>query len=100
MSIHTPHESTLDVGLVDGCPRCAEHARRPLDGLDRDHLQAFWRQMLLVEYDSPDARYRSDAEATCCLRLYEYARFLRSIGIDPTLVMPGQDVRSGEWTGL
>lgn len=99
MSSHIAHESTLDVGLIDGCPRCKEHAARPLDGLDRDHLQAFWRQMILVEYDDPDARYRSENEATCCLKLYEYARFLRTIGLDPQRVLPGQNA-VGEWTAL
>lgn len=89
MASHTAHDDTLEVGLVDGCPRCAEHAKNPLAGLDTEHLAKFWHRMLLVEWDDPDARYRSDAEATCCRRLYEYARFLQTIGIDPRTVTPG-----------
>lgn len=61
MSTHTPHEATLDVGLVDGCERCAEHARDPFTSLDQEHVAAFWRQMVEVENDR--ARYRSALDA-------------------------------------
>lgn len=38
MSMHTYHEDIHEVGLVDGCPRCEEHANRPFDGLDNTML--------------------------------------------------------------
>lgn len=89
MSSHIAHAPTLEVGLVDGCPRCEEHADAPLRGLDKEHLAAFWRQMLAVEWDDPLARYRSENEARACTILYEHAIFLRSLGIDPRTVTPG-----------
>ena len=38
MSTHTIHPDTHEHGLADGCPRCAEHAERPLDGLDQKNI--------------------------------------------------------------
>lgn len=35
--------------LVDGCPRCDEHAVKPLETLDDTHLRALWERMLQVE---------------------------------------------------
>lgn len=88
MSSHIAHESTLDVGLVDGCPRCAEHARDPVASLDSEHLSGLWDRMLDVEYRDPDARYRSETEAAACRVLYGHARFLRRVGVDPQYVTP------------
>ena len=38
MTTHTFHPDTHEYGLADGCPRCDEHAERPLDGLDQENL--------------------------------------------------------------
>jgi hypothetical protein len=38
MSSHIPHPNTREHGLHDGCPRCAEHAAKPFDGLDDENL--------------------------------------------------------------
>jgi hypothetical protein len=74
MSTHTPHPPTLHVGLVDGCPRCEEHARHPLDSLDHEHLAAFWHQMRRVEAD--EGVYRSRAERKACEPLIFILSFL------------------------
>lgn len=95
MSTHTPHAPPLEVGLVDGCPRCREHALDPLSGLDKEHLAAFWKQMILVEMDDEHAYYRSENERRLGDRLYEHARFLRTLGIDPRTVTPGVPVICG-----
>ena len=38
MTVHTPHPRSHEHGLADGCPRCAEHAEYPFDGLDEENL--------------------------------------------------------------
>ena len=38
MTVHSAHPATHENGLQDGCPRCAEHADRPFDGLDDRNL--------------------------------------------------------------
>lgn len=38
MTIHSIHHDIHEHGLADGCPRCCEHAERPLQGLDRRML--------------------------------------------------------------
>lgn len=88
MTSHISHPATLEVGLVDGCPRCEQHAEHPLAGLDAAHLASFWAQMLAVEFSPAftGPHYRSEAEAACCHQLLEYARFLQRIGIDPRTV--------------
>ena len=38
MSTHSLHPDILTHGLADSCERCAEHAERPLDGLDQKNI--------------------------------------------------------------
>jgi hypothetical protein len=38
MTTHTAHEPVQTHGLVDDCPRCIEHTRRPWNTLDPDTL--------------------------------------------------------------
>lgn len=81
MTAHASHEASLEVGLADGCPRCEEHAQRPLDSLDAAHLNDLWLRMVRWEYlDAEDARPRSEAEALAMSSLREHARFLRRVG--------------------
>lgn len=87
MTSHIAHDSTLDVGLVDECPRCREHAADPLRSLDQAHVQDLWLRMITVEYH--DGRYRSNAEAQAARILFGHARFLQTLGIDPRTVTPG-----------
>lgn len=91
MTIHTPHESTLEVGLVDGCPRCGEHAADPLASLDSEHITDLWQRMLAVEFDD-DGRYRTENEATACRVLYRHALFLQKTGTDPRGLLPGAPI--------
>jgi hypothetical protein len=88
-TIHTFHPDTLEAGLSDDCPRCSEHANDPLRSLDEPHLADLWRRMLAAEYGD-GGMYRSHAEARACRQLVGHARFLRSIGIDPQDVVPGE----------
>ena len=100
MTAHTYHDASLEVGLVDGCPRCEEHAADPLGGgLDDAHVRDLWERMLGYEFQSDrsagatDASvngYRSDAESRACHQLYRLALLLRGIGIDPCDVTPGE----------
>jgi len=97
MTSHTAHPDTLEAGLADGCPRCAEHAESPLTGLDRPHIEDLWKRMLACEYDPfgpHDYRYRTETEAKACHRLYDHAEFLRSVGVDPHAVTPGRATSS------
>jgi len=59
MSVHTFHPDTHEHGLVDGCPRCAEHAEHPFESLDSRNLQAL---IARVE-DEADARSDNEARA-------------------------------------
>lgn len=103
---HTKHPSSLEHGLADGCPRCRELAENPTRWLDRDHLSAFWRLMLRVEYGhpgivvgldpnapEPPQQYRSDTEAKCCRVLLTHAEFLLCIGLNPRQVDPAAGYR-------
>ena len=40
MTMHRSHPDSHTHGLADGCPRCAEHAEYPFDGLDERNLAA------------------------------------------------------------
>lgn len=40
MSVHIPHLDSHEFGLADDCPRCAEHAQHPFEGLDSRNLAA------------------------------------------------------------
>lgn len=63
MSSHTYHPDTHEFGLADGCPRCAEHAERPLDSLDSANLAA------LVERVRNEEEPRSANEAIAMRRV-------------------------------
>lgn len=39
MSLHILHPDTIEIGLVDGCQRCAEHAENPFGSLDDEHIR-------------------------------------------------------------
>lgn len=56
MTTHTLHESSLKIGLVDGCERCEQHASHPFSSLDEDHLKD-----LILRVDNDD-QPRSDNE--------------------------------------
>ena len=45
MTVHGPHASIAGYGLADGCNRCNEHARKPLDGLDDGNLAELVRRV-------------------------------------------------------
>jgi len=57
VSTHTLHPSTLEHGLADGCPRCAEHAEHPLYALDLEN------QRNLLERINMEWAPRSENEA-------------------------------------
>ena len=40
MTSHIEHPDDGDMRLVDGCPRCGEHALHPFDSLDDSMLSA------------------------------------------------------------
>lgn len=82
MSAHIAHEDSIVVGLVDGCPRCEEHAKDPMLSLDADHLNDLWRRMVEFEYlDHDEWRPRSNAEGLAMKRMHEHARFLLRTGL-------------------
>lgn len=83
--MHTHHAQIRLGGLADNCPRCAEHAKHPLDSLDTQNLEALWIRMLDVEFDGV-TEYRSETEAAAGALLVSYARFLGMVGIDPSSV--------------
>lgn len=63
MSSHIRHGDVHKVGLVDGCPRCAEHAEDPLRALD-PQMVAQLRARVAAELPA-----RSDLEAIAMRRL-------------------------------
>jgi hypothetical protein len=63
MSTHTFHPDTHRYGLVDGCPRCAEHAAHPASSLDDENLAT------LRERAVKGLPPRSDAEAVAMANL-------------------------------
>jgi len=68
--------------LVDGCPRCEEHAKN-LDDLDGRFTAALWRKMVAVNPDSTD-RLNSYAEKTAVDQLWKFALILeRYTSVDP-----------------
>ena len=46
MSSHIYHPDSLEVGLVDGCPRCEEHAEHPFESLDNEHLVQLFNRVM------------------------------------------------------
>lgn len=76
MVTHIVHERNNNEVLQDGCPRCEEHASRPLQSLDADHLRELVAELLAVEYGEDDNEtYRSKADAMACHRLMPALRF-------------------------
>lgn len=55
MTIHAYHEDTHTHGLADDCPRCAEHAEYPLEGLDRENIQRLIRGDIHTRTDAAAA---------------------------------------------
>jgi hypothetical protein len=68
--------------LVDGCPRCEEHARN-LTSLDAAFIGALWRKMDAVERKDADT-YASATEKRACVQLWRFALILaRYTDVDP-----------------
>lgn len=59
MTAHNVHPSIRENGLADGCPRCAEHAERPFDGLDDGNLENLMDRIV----DKSDSRSTNEAMA-------------------------------------
>lgn len=77
MTAHAPHGSIREEGLADDCPRCAEHAERPFDGLDDSNLETL---IAMVVSDEPP---RSDSERLAMYKVQgamNLARALRRNG--------------------
>jgi hypothetical protein len=86
MATHTDHpileDPARDAILVDGCPRCEEHARNLYD-LDEAFTRALWRRMVAVNHESSD-HLRSYAEKTAVDQLWRFALILeRYTDVDP-----------------
>src|SRR3989337_915723 len=64
MAAHTLHPDSHEYGLADDCPRCAEHARDPGQGLDDRNLSSIIQR---VEEDLPP-RSRNEAVAMAYVR--------------------------------
>lgn len=79
MTVHDPHDSTLQVGLVDGCDRCAEHAEHPFDSLDDKHIVQLATMVMARTYP----RTNNEAKA---LRIIEKvilsAQRLKNLGVE------------------
>ena len=56
---HIVHADVHDVGLVDGCPRCAEHAENPFLNLDNETLGNLVQRVVYEE----DSRSQSERVA-------------------------------------
>ena len=65
MTVHAFHPDVHVYGLVDGCPRCTEHAEHPLRSLDVLMLAELRRRVNL------GLEPRSDNEARAMERLRE-----------------------------
>lgn len=65
MTSHVWHADVHAVGLVDGCPRCAEHAEHPRRALDAVMLAQLARRI------AEGRRPRSNNEAKAMERLLE-----------------------------
>ncbi len=68
--------------LIDGCPRCEDHARNIYD-LDERFTVALWRKMVAVNHDGTE-KLRSHAEKTAVDQLWKFALILeRYTDVDP-----------------
>ena len=53
MTTHAPHPDIATHGLAPGCPRCEEHAARPLTTLDLENiLRLLVRREVRTELDA------------------------------------------------
>lgn len=80
MTTHSYHDSTLEVGLVDGCHRCTEHAVHPFASLDDTHIRQIADRVL--NGDLP----RTENEAIAMRKMQEAfmaTKRLESVGITP-----------------
>jgi len=59
MVAHIQHPDSHVYGLIDNCPRCAEHAEHPFDGLADRNLKTL---ILKVRLDD-EPRSQNEAEA-------------------------------------
>ena len=92
MASHIYHPDLEDPArpaiLVDGCPRCEEHARNLFD-LDEKFTAALWRKMVAVNHESSE-HLRSHAEKTAVDQLWKFALILeRYTAIDPWTLLAG-----------
>ena len=76
MTQHTQHPDTHRHGLMDGCPRCAEHAAHPFQSLDADNLRALVARTRAWMRD--EAMPRSDTERDA---MRQVERFLQCVGV-------------------
>lgn len=68
--------------LVDGCPRCEEHAKN-LNSLDETFIRALWEKMVAIEHRD-ETIYGSDAERVAIGQLWAFALILaRYTTVDP-----------------
>jgi hypothetical protein len=74
MTVHSYHPDLHENGLADDCPRCAELAEHPFQGLDTRNLTALLRRVEMDEYP------RSDAEAKAMKKITEALYLLNRIG--------------------
>ena len=90
MATHIFHPDVAEHGLHDGCARCAELARQPLE-LDGPNFMLAWERMLRIHWPQrfpgqprAGAYCRSETEATLIGLLYTWAVFLeRYTPLDP-----------------
>lgn len=89
MTVHTNHRAFFDrpEALVDGCPRCGEHAETWMTSLDGKHVAWLWNAMLRVERYG-EGYYPSTSDAKVGRQMYAIARFLERAGMtDPWMPM-------------
>lgn len=77
---HTLHPDSHEFGLADGCPRCAEHAERPVTGLDDRNLGVLARRLACG--DAP----RSGNERKAMYRLLDHVLATQQPPIDTSRV--------------
>jgi hypothetical protein len=81
--MHTIHDDIRDVGLVDGCPRCEEHAEHPIRDLDLANL----RRLIELACDR-SIRPRSQAEGVAAANvLTAMERFGKIAEADPAMAV-------------
>jgi hypothetical protein len=86
MALHSSHGTTLLIPLVDGCPRCEQHAQHPFDSLDDAHLRQLTERVLAWMSYKSDSSPRSNNERLAMRQIEDvirkYRRLVRA-GFDP-----------------